>query len=222
MGAQADKRDIRRMKYIIMCGGEYPMWSTPKQMTEVQGEPLVARTIRLLREAGAKDIAISTNNLAFKKFGVKILYHQNDYVSEAYNRCKGYWCNCFYPTEDPCCYLFGDVLFSPKAIKTIVETDTDDIMLFGSKNPFAKEYPKPYIEPFAFKVVNQKHLHEACEELKQLDRLGVFKRRPIAWELWSVIKHTAPNKTNWTYTAINDYTCDIDIPEEIEQVTALL
>ena len=210
------------MKYIIMCGGKYAMWDTPKQMTEVKGEPLVARTIRLLREAGVTDIAISTHNNAFKKFGVPLLKHDNGYYSKAYNDCEGYWCDCFYPMNEPACYVFGDVLFSPNAIKTIVETDTDDIMLFGSKNPFAKEYPKPYIEPFAFKVVNQKHLHEACAEVKSLAMAGVFKRKPIAWELWAVINHTAPNKTNWSYVAINDYTCDIDIPEEIEQVLALV
>ena len=32
------------MKYIIMCGGQYS-WETPRQMTEIQGEPVVARTI---------------------------------------------------------------------------------------------------------------------------------------------------------------------------------
>ena len=40
------------MKYIIMCGGNYTRFETPKQLTEIDGEQLVARTIRLLREAG--------------------------------------------------------------------------------------------------------------------------------------------------------------------------
>ena len=209
------------MKYIIMAGGDYKQWETPRQLTEVKGEPLIARTIRLLRECGIEDIAISSNNHIFKKFGVPVLSHDNHYTAYVYNHMDGYWCNCFYPMDEPACYIFGDVLFSPEAIKAIVSTETDDIMLFGSKPPFAPEYPKQYIEPFAFKVANQKHLHDACDEVKSLDAMGVFNRKPIAWELWSVITHSAPNKINKSYTAINDYTCDIDNPWEIEQVTAL-
>lgn len=206
------------MKYIIMAGGNYLFWDKPRHLTEVKGEPIIARTIRLLRENGVKDIAISSNNPVFVRFGVPILQHHNHYDTEGYNQNKGHWCNCFYPTDEPTCYIFGDVIFSPQAIKTIVETETDDIMLFGSKPPFAKEYPKKWIEPFAFKAQNVQHLRNACLEVKELDALGVFKRQPIAWELWSVICGSDPNRVNKSYVAINDYTCDIDYPEEAKQV----
>ena len=33
------------MKYIIMCGGSYDKWDTPKHLTPLKGEPIVARTI---------------------------------------------------------------------------------------------------------------------------------------------------------------------------------
>lgn len=207
------------MKYIIMCGGSYSFWETPRHLTEVKGEPIVARTIRLLRENGITDIAISSDNPVFKRFGVPVLTHGNNYYTEGYDRIvKGYWCNCFYPMDEPVCYLFGDVIFSPEAIKTIVEYKAEDIMLFGSKPPFAKEYQKPYIEPFAFKVQNTAHLKNACLEVKELDALGVFKRQPIAWELWSVICGSAPNIIDYSYVGINDYTTDIDFPEEVEKV----
>ena len=42
-----------------MCGGEYTSWSEPRQLIEYKGETLVGRTIRLLREQGVDDIAIS-------------------------------------------------------------------------------------------------------------------------------------------------------------------
>jgi len=207
------------MKYIIMCGGRYEFWDKPRQLTEVNGEPIVARTIRLLRECGVKDIAISADNPIFARFGVPLLTHRNEYTTEGYDQITdGYWCNCFYPMDSPVCYIFGDVIFSPEAIKIIVEYETDDVMLFGSKPPFAKEYPKQYIEPFAFKVWNTAHLHNACDEVKELDALGVFKRQPIAWELWSVIRGSHPNKIDRSYVAINDYTSDIDYPKEVERV----
>ena len=206
------------MRYIIMCGGSYKVWDKPKHLTEINGEPIVARTIRLLKEAGIKDIAISSNNDAFRQFGVPVLKHRNEYYVVRHNDYQGYWCDGFYPMDNPCCYLFGDVVFSPEAIKTIVEYETDDIMLFGSKQPFSNDYPKWYIEPFGFKVANQKHLHHAIEEVKRIDREGGFNRKPIAWETWNVICGTDPNEINQSYVAINDYTCDIDGPEEINKV----
>ena len=207
------------MKYIIMCGGTYPKWgTTPRQLTEIHGEPIVARTIRLLRGAGVDDIAISTNLDVFEQFGLPLLRHENDYVGRKYDDYDGYWCNCFYQTGEPACYIFGDVVFSPDAIRTIVEYDTDKIMLFGSKAPFASNYPKWYIEPFAFKVSDPDLLRWTIKETKRLDSIGAFHRKPIAWEFWNVASGGDPNYINPGYVAINDYTCDIDNPEEIGNV----
>ena len=210
------------MRYIIMCGGEYQKWATPRQLTVINGETIVARTIRLLREHGVGDIAISSNNPVFEQFGVPVLQHENDYYARKYDDMDGYWCNAFYPTDEPTCYIFGDVVFSPSAIETIVNYQTDDIMLFGSRQPFAPEYPKWYIEPFAFKVNDTQHLRDAIQKVKQFAKEGRFHRKPIAWELWNVVCGTDPNQINPNYVAINDYTCDIDNPEEISQIANVL
>lgn len=204
------------MKYIIMCGGTYNAWERPRQLIQYEGEAIVARTIRLLREAGAEDIAISSNNSLFEAFGVPVLRHFNSYNATSYNNFTGYWCEAFYPTDEPVCYLFGDVIFSPYAIRKIVETPTDDIEFFASAPPFAPDYRKPYAEPFALKVMDQEHLHEAIVKLKQCDAEGMFHRKPIMWELWQVITGTRLNVIDYdSYTVINDYTCDIDDPREI-------
>jgi len=204
------------MQYIIMCGGNYPHWQKPRQLTEINGEALVERTIRLLKECGVTDIAISTNDDVFKRFGVRLLKHENDYTGIEYNNHIGLWCSAFYPTKKPACYIFGDVFFSPEAIRTIVEYETDDIMFFASAPPFLPPYPKPYEEPFAFKVANQKHLREAIAEVKRIYAEGGFYREPIAWEVWNVISGGDPNRINYSsYVRINDYTCDIDEEREI-------
>lgn len=178
------------MKYIIMCGGTYKRWETPRQLTEICGEPLIARTIRLLKEAGISDIAISSNNSVFEQFGVPVLMHNNGMVVTEELNVKGYWVDAFYPTDESVCYLFGDVVYSPEAIKTIIETETDDIEFFASSPPFAPEYIKPWAEPFALKVINTDHLKHAVRITKQYADMGLFKRPPIMWELWQVIQAT--------------------------------
>lgn len=201
------------MKYIIMCGGKYDRWKTPRHLLKINNEPLVERTIRLLRENGIKDISISTDNPAFEYLNIPLLKHENSYNCEK-GQIYGYWCDAFYPTDEPTCYIFGDVFFSPKAIKTIIKTQTDDIEFFASKKPFAHNYFKPYEEPFALKVVNTKHLKEAIQRTKKLADENKFQRKPIMWELWGIIKDaplgTKIDDSIVEYVAINDYTCDID------------
>lgn len=202
------------MKYVINCGGQYDKWPVPKQLTPINGEPLVARTIRLLRENGVEDIAICSNQDGFEGFGVPVLKHENEYrlgLDNAY----GHWLNGFMYFEEPTCYLFGDVIFSPDAIKTIVEYDDEDIMFFASAEPLPKGYPKQWAEPFAFKVKDMESFFNAIDRAKFYDQEGCFYRMAVSWELWQVIKHTPLNRINYNnYVAINDYTCDIDTPED--------
>lgn len=205
------------MKYIIMCGGTYAKWDRPKHLTELKGEPLVARTIRLLRENRITDIAISSNSELFEQFGVPVLKHENKYSLPLEGRATSPWLDAFYLMESPVCYIFGDVVFSPDAIKTIVNTNTDSIEFFASAKPLPDIYPKHWAEPFAFKVKDTRRFFEAIEVTKQYDEQGLFKRQPVSWELWQVIKGTPLNHVDYTnYVAINDYTCDIDEPKDIK------
>lgn len=204
------------MKYIIMCGGEYVLWKKPRHLMEIKGEPIVARTVRLLRENGIEPY-ISANDSRFEKYAT-VLSHRNTY--RATDRIiKGYWNECFYPTDEPTCYLFGDVVFSPQAIKTIIETDTDSIEFFASAPPFSPLYTKPYAEPFAFKVVDTEKFKADIEQTNQLEPM--FRRKPIAWELWQVIKGTPLNIIDYSnYTVINDYTCDVDYAYDLKKIEA--
>ena len=213
------------MKYIIMCGGKYDIWATPRQLTRIKGKTLIERTFLMLWDNGVRstDIYISTNIEAIRKYcedmKYQVLWHtDNNWVVPKPGVSTGDWCDCFYPMEEPACYLMGDVVFSPHAIRTIVNTPTEDIEFFASAPPFAHNYSKPYAEPFAFKVMDQNHLKQAQKQCKQLRKQKVFRRDPIAWEFWQVVKNTPINIIDYTnYTVINDYTCDIDEPKDIEK-----
>ena len=197
------------MKYIIMCGSSNGIsFEKPRQLLEINNEPIVARTIRLLKEAGIQDIAITSDKEVFSNFGVEwINYNSN-----------GIWVNAFYPIEGPVCYLYGDVVYSPEAINTIVNTEIGNVMYFASRPPFNANYCKKHAEPFAFKVKNTRYFFECVRKLKQLYREGRV-RRAISWELWQVIKNTTLDQINYNnYVPINDYTCDVDKPEDVQKI----
>lgn len=206
------------MRYIIMCGGSYQTWETPRQLIRIHGEPVVARTIRLLREAGVTDIAISTHDERFDQFGVPTIKHINQFDTD-HKTTTGAWVECFYPSHKPACYLMGDVVFSPEAIRKIVETETDSIQFFASCPPFDQKYIKKYAEPFAYKVADQKRFRAAIDFVIANVNTGIFHRHPITWELWQVINGWDVNEINYgSYASINDYTCDIDNPNDAEGI----
>lgn len=208
------------MKYIIMCGG--PAWDVPRQLLEIHGEAVVARTIRLLREASAEDIAISSNDKRFEAFGVPVIRHDNphDIID---GKVVGCWVDAFPPGDDPACYIMGDVVFSPEAIRTIVMTETTNIQFFASRPPFHPLYVKRYAEPFAFKVVDHKRFWKAVNFCRKHAGTDTFSRLPIAWELWQVINGEDPKMINYNnYVVINDYTCDIDKKADVNIMSGVL
>ena len=240
------KRDVlgnKKMKYVILCGGKYTKWKSPRWLTKINGESIVNRTIRLLKENGIEDIAIVfsdetlRNTLSNECINIPLIFNAfNDYEydGEGYEKenYKGYWVNGLKVIDfndawylyglkgkdlDDACYLFGDVVYSKAAIQKIIKTETDDIEFFASSPPFSNKYHKEWAEPFAFKVTNGYKFNQAIEKTKRLYDEKCFRRHPIAWELWQVIKETPINIIDYSnYTVINDYTCDIDNPEDIK------
>lgn len=225
------------MKYIIMCGGKYEKFETPKHLLKVNGEVLVERTIRLLRENGITDIAISTNNPAFDYIDVPKLKHENKYICEGLEENKKSsmcWLNAYYPMEEPACYLHGDVYFSDEAIKTIINTPVKDTMFFctydwtdGHKD--RRNYKGR--EPFAYKVKNQEIFRNGINAIMKMVDEGKFENGlpPIAWNLYRYLNgyDVKCNAKEWTevnnifhdkgdYIVINDYTTDIDHLKDVK------
>ena len=196
-----------------MCGGSQHGFDIPRHLIKIKGETLIERTARLLKENGVsdEDIEIMTDSDYFDGLGIrvrKVTYDDNLWLSAF----------AFIYFNEPTCYIFGDVFFSPEAIRTILNTETYDIEFFASAPPFDSRYPKRWAEPFAFKVVRKYHFARSLKDTKELyEDYKAFKREPIAWELWQIIKRTPLNIIDYTnYTVINDYTCDIDEPKDVE------
>ena len=203
------------MKYVILCGGKYP---EQKPLYKINGERLVERTIKLLKENNVQNIVISVNSDAYDylkdEYGVEIVENvKNNFVHETKTNDRvGYWLDCFLPSDEPVCYLFGDVYYSKEAIEKIVGTYVDWIMLFGSKYPFDEKYIKKHEEPFAFKVRDTKTFFETIDEVKGMYDKGLVNRHPISWELYRVLNGYDINThiIDKNYCSINDITCDLD------------
>lgn len=211
------------MKYVIMCGGEYRDWDKPRSLYTVKGEPIVARTIRLLQEAGATDIAITAQDSRFEAFGVPVLHHDNSYSCKKGEQPKGYWLDAFYPDFDSnsqVTFIFGDVIFTPSSIKTIVQCKADCNMLFGTGAALNINH-YDWGEPFAYRVVDYPSFMNGISEVKRLYDKGEIKRHPIVWELYRYLNGFDINIQNIdrrTYCVIDDETMDTDSLDKLEEV----
>ena len=56
-------------KYVILAYSNDKIFDIPRQLVEIDGEPILKRTIRLLKENGVKDIIVTGH---YKDLGVEI------------------------------------------------------------------------------------------------------------------------------------------------------
>lgn len=208
-------------KVIIMCGGNYEDFKTHKSLSIVNGEKLVERTIRLLKENSIKDIYISSNEEDFKEYA-NVLHHNNSF-KVVNNKCEGYWIDAYYPTDEPVIYLHGDVYYSENAIKKILNRakEAKDNVFIGNEIAKNKEHNN-WGEPFGWIVINQKEFKEAIKKTKELQDEGKLERGyALSWELYRVMNGTDPNYMlidDNNYLSIDDETIDIDKPWQIEEL----
>lgn len=213
-------------KFVIMCGGYYEQFDEPysKALTVVKGESIVARTLRLLQNAGVskEQTYISGFDERLHGFGVTVLEHNNTYRYEGGKMC-GYWLDAFFPhfpEDTKVTYLYGDVIYTQEAIDTIVNCEREGNILFGTgmaKNKLHNNWG----EPFAYKVDDYKAFMLGIKLVKLLYDNGRVDRHPITWELYRFLNGLDINVQavrDETYIAIDDGTMDIDDPSEVEGV----
>lgn len=209
---------------VILSDGTPKEFETPRQLCKINGEPIIKRTIRLLKENGVEDIIITSHDKRFDNLGVKRYESKNN--SWDYNKKTGYWLDAF-PLEilkEPTIYLFGDVYYTEKAIKTILETPTDDILFFCSYKNQSSKYIKKHDEPLAFKVIKIDKFKKHIKIVKEAKDNRLCCREPITWELYRSIQNQDINEHKMTkgYIAINDESCDIDNKYDIIKLESIL
>lgn len=205
------------MQVIIMCGGYYDTFNKHKSLSVINGEPLVERTIRLLKQNGVKEIYISSNSDEFSRYA-NVLHHENTYKYEN-GKTYGYWVDAYYPTNEPVIYLHGDVYYTEDAIKKILNLNPKVNTMIGNRWALNENHDKVG-EPFGWIVVDQKSFRKAIDKCKKLQDEGKIDRGyAISWELYEVLNGYDINDfiiTEDTYLAIYDETDDVDYPEQIE------
>ena len=211
------------MKYIIMCGGTYTAFEEPRQFIKINGERVIDRTVRLLKENGC-EVYITATDKRFDFCGVPRLEHRNNFVCKGNDEeLTGYWLDAFYPNfadTDKVTYIFGDVYFTEDAIRTIVNYQTDGNVLFGTIDAKNVEHEN-WGEPFAYIVNDYPTFMAGVRAVKKMQDEGKLKRHPIVWELYRYLNGLDVNVQqvlDETYVCIDDGTLDVDSWVSVEKI----
>lgn len=215
------------MRAVILADGHATRWNDhlgiPKHLARVDGEPIIHRAVRLLREEGVTDVRVvappdprydGPNHAT-----VRARHNPDWREADKFLSSQHEWS----PTERTL-VLYGDVYFTKQAIRTIVQHDRRDWTLYGRFGRSALTGGK-YAEVFAITFHPQHHteFRDALLETVRLHLAGVTDRCG-GWEAYRVMnglrgreaRHRSPQPKLRRHVEINDWTDDFDRPEEYD------
>jgi choline kinase len=202
-------------KIVIMAAGASKRWNghlgVPKQLAPIDGEPIIHRTIRLLRERGVKEIYVTVREKG--QYGELDAEEYIKDVNEiAIDRIWG--------ARDlaPCIFLYGDVYYTERAIDIIL-ADSHDYRFFGRRFPSAiKSNKEMYaIKANEFVIEKAGELRKMAKEKKIVNSIGQtlhYLCIGLPYEPRRRYFRVNPREIGVDYTDINDLTEDFDTPQQ--------
>jgi hypothetical protein len=202
-------------RVVIMAAGGGHRWhnyqNTPKQLLKIDGEPILKRTIRQLRERGITDIYVSVREIG--QYGeLDAHQHVEDPNEFAIDRVWGA------RQLSPCIFLYGDCYYT-NATMDLILADQHDYRFFGKS---AGDKIKRNREIYAIKA-NQFVIDKAGE-LREMVKVGIVRRSLGGHLLIHClgISHNEKLKEHLAnadqikpiFTEISDITTDFDKPSD--------
>lgn len=165
-----------------------------KQCLPVNGEPLIVRTCRMLK---ADCTVVAPPDLLAEHHLPGVTLPEPGTLLEGIIQMMD-----FHPMAEEIIVLLGDVLYSPRALQWL----RDDVPLrFLSRLMPSRVSGKAAAELFGFRATGQA-LADLYRTMKRLTRRDMKGPKRL-WTLWD-------NTVNPPTVDLNDYTDDIDSPEE--------
>lgn len=192
------------MKYIIMADGKGTRWQNyrdiPKHLIEINGETLLGRTVRLLKEGDPRGKIIITSHDKRYEFSGAQRYEplHNHLEIDRFTEEL---------IEDSVCFLYGDTFYSETAIDTILSTQTDDIIFFGNARSIV-----------AIKVADGALFKKHVRHVRELFLQGKIEKC-IGWQVYQSFMGLpfGEKEIRENYVVLEDDTEDFNSPEDFNR-----
>lgn len=156
-------------RIVIMADGKGMRWNNymgiPKHFAPVEGERLIARTVRLLKQEDVNAEVIVTSHDPRYDFPGSRRYEPENNLYEIDRFTEELI------TKDMC-FLYGDTFYTEWAIKRILGEEIEDLMFFGNRKSIV-----------AVKIRDEKIFKKHVTRVKKLYLDGRLKRC-AGWEVY--------------------------------------
>jgi hypothetical protein len=195
-------------KAIIPIGGQGSRWNNhtgvPKYKAEVDGEPILDRTIRLLRQYDVEATLIKDGETTYGD------------IDKIYSSRKKW------SKDDKTVILFGDTFFTDEAMEKIMTNQSTKWTVYGRVmgSPFTgKEYGELYGVSFYPESIG--HMVECIERVAKLHDRGAIDSANL-WALYRAMHNFPDDLMNshfagTDFVEINDFTEDFDWPQDYDK-----
>lgn len=212
---------------IIICAGEATRWgnylNTRKHLITLEGEIILHRTVRLLRERGIEDIHIIVKDddmiEKYRTEGAKLTIaklNPENVDADKFLSSRDHW-----EENGRTILIYGDTYLSEECMDKIVGYDSTDIHFFGRFDASALT-GTPWGELFAISVYAfQLEKFEAClKHVAEAYKSGKITRCG-GWELYRCINGQPDDKLRkhvrlGHFTEVDDWSDDFDYPKDYD------
>lgn len=189
-----------------MADGKGTRWDNylgiPKHLAEINGEPVISRTVRLINEIDENCEVIVTSHDPRYEFKGSRRHEPVNNVLEI-DRFTGEL------IQDDMCFLYGDTYYTRQALHKIVNEETDDILFFGNrKSIVAVKIKDSSLFSRHLALVRNMYLSGELEKCK-------------GWQVYQSFTgqdFSCPPEPGSKFIFLDEKTTDINTPEEYEEI----
>lgn len=194
------------MKYIIMADGKGTRWQNyngiPKHLIAIDGETLLARTVRLLKEGDPTcEVIITSHDERYEIPGARRYEPKNNHLEiDRFTEEL---------IEDQVCFLYGDTFYSERAMGSIINTEAEDLQFFGNEKSIV-----------AVKVADGQLFRKHVERVKELFLAGKIEKC-IGWQVYQSFTGLPfdEKRIGEKFLVLEDGTEDFNSPEDYNRRT---
>jgi hypothetical protein len=205
---------------LILCAGEQTRWGdvyNPKQLVDVGGEPLLFRTIRQVRRWGQEPVIVTHDER------LRVSQRSFEPTGRRWTVETLFWTHPLW--EDRTVVLLGDVIFTNDALDRIMACRAP-LQIFGRKE-LRHRLVGRYYEIFGLSFDRGEHqrikdvLQRAIDWVVGTGAPNGGKLRSF-YELYCGLPLDQYQHENEVFYPIEDWTEDIDAPEDYQQFKAMI
>jgi len=210
------------MRVIIPCGGDGQRWGNytgvPKQLTFIEGEILLERTIKQCRQY-TNDIWIIAQDQQIEELANKLNVNVTAGIQEHVNAIDKVLCSTNLWTKHYTTILFGDTYFTDEALTKIFQINKHDPIFYGRfKNSEFTGKKGWEIYGMKFGIHNQFKFLSHCQYIKWAAHAGYIKEKMICIKMALISmdchRYITSDPTELrNLCTIDDWTEDFDEPE---------